>query len=398
MGIFIPYFNILPDTSQIIEEFESIYGKDDRPVGLFFAPGRVNLIGEHTDYNNGFVLPCAISNGTYLAIRPSETNCHSFHSANREYYAQVPVDEYYRKIDDKWINYPLGVIQAFQERAFKVPATDFYYHGDIPDSAGLSSSASIEMVTAYALNDLYGSEFQKIDLVHLSKAAENQFVGVNCGIMDQFAVGMGKKDHALFLNCGTLSHNLVPLNLRPYCLVIMNTNKPRVLAGSKYNERVAECNAAVSQLKEMTGITSLGQMNIEDFEMHHFAISDENVKKRARHVISENRRVLEAVKALWNGNLHHFGQLMKESHESLRDDYEVTGFELDSIVEASLGQSGVIGARMTGAGFGGCAIALVHEDTMEDFIKETRNIYKKKTGLEADFYLPGIGDGVKSLS
>lgn len=363
----------------------------------YFAPGRVNLIGEHTDYNNGFVLPCALSFGTYLDLRKIADPVLRFSSVNMDFAAEVPLSKEYRKSGSEWINYPLGVIRMFQLKGMETGGLEMRFRGDIPPAAGLSSSASIEMVTAFALNDLYGWGHDVPDLVHLCKKAENEFVGVNCGIMDQFAVGQGKAGHAIFLNCGTLAFHHVPVNFPGYRLVITNTNKKRGLADSKYNERVAECGQAVTYLSRALEIQSLGEISLEQFEQSMELVADHTVLKRARHVISENRRVLESVKALMNSDLEKFGELMIQSHESLRDDYEVTGFELDTLVDTMLQQDGVPGARMTGAGFGGCAVAFVKEENVEGFLSAVGRIYQEKTGLRADFYLPEIGPGVHAV-
>jgi galactokinase len=364
---------------------------------VFFAPGRVNLIGEHTDYNNGFVLPCALSFGTYLCVRQTDGPYIEFHSEGFSFSAKLPVAEKYANIGREWINYPLAVLEMFARKELKPGGLQLYYSGNIPPAAGLSSSASIEMVTAFALNDIFNWGYQLMDLIHLCRKAENEFVGVSCGIMDQFAVGQGKVNHAIFLNCGTLSFHHVPLNIPGYRLVITNTNKKRGLEDSKYNERVAECRKAVDYLSEPLGIKSLGEVGWEQFVENVKLIDDNVVLKRARHIISEDQRVLEAVKDLINGNLVHFGQLMVQSHNSLRDDYEVTGFELDSLVEISIAQDGVLGARMTGAGFGGCTVAFVKDEKLDAFIAGVTVAYKQKTGLEPQFYLPEIGEGAKKL-
>jgi len=273
-----------------------------------------------------------------------------------------------------------------------------FFSGNIPNKSGLSSSASIELVTAVALNDLLGLGISRIDLVKIGRAAENHFVGVNCGIMDQFAVGMGKKDHAIYLNCDTLDYELVPIKLDGYKLVIANTNKPRGLADSKYNERVAECQTAVKMLSKGKPITLLAQLKMADFSKLEHLITDEVIKRRARHVISENDRTFEAVAILKTGNLIRFGQLMNDSHDSLRDDYEVTGIELDTLVAESRKIPGVIGSRMTGAGFGGCTVSLVKEEAIDHLIKVVGENYLAKTGLKADFYVAEIGDGAQKLT
>jgi len=384
-------------SQDLTSNFLKTFGKSKEDIQCYFGPGRVNLIGEHTDYNNGFVLPCALSFGTYLALRKTRDNVLRFHSSNFEFTAELPLQKEYIKSGSDWINYPMGVIRMFQLRGMETGGLEFYYSGNIPPAAGLSSSASIEMVTAFALNDLYGWGLNVMDLIHLSKKAENEFVGVNCGIMDQFAVGQGKKDSAIFLNCGTLSFQHVRALLPGYQLVIANTNKKRGLADSKYNERVAECARAVEYMKPATGKNSLGEYGMEDLGANAHLIKENTVLRRARHVISEDRRVLEAVKALFNGDLDQFGMLLVQSHQSLHYDYEVTGFELDSLVEASLQQEGVLGSRMTGAGFGGCTVSFVRTEMVKSFKSEVAKVYREKTGLNAEFYLPEIGDGVKRL-
>jgi galactokinase len=382
---------------QIITAFHNLYGKSQEETRLFFAPGRVNLIGEHTDYNYGYVLPCALSFGTYLAIRKTNEHFLEFHSDGFSFSVKIPLEDHYKRQESEWVNYPLGVMEMFIQQGVKTGGLQMYYYGNIPPAAGLSSSASIEMVTAFALNELYGWGCSLIDLIHLCRKAENEFVGVNCGIMDQFAVGQGKKEHAIFLNCRTLEFSHVPLKLPGYRLVITNTNKKRGLGDSKYNERVRECGKAVENLSQKLQIKSLGEINPEIFDQYSYLITDNIIKRRAFHVISENQRVKAAVTALSTNDLEYFGQLMVESHNSLRDNYEVTGFELDSLVEISLIQKGVIGARMTGAGFGGCTVAIVKNENVDAFISIVSETYNIKTGLQAVFYLPGIDDGVKEV-
>jgi galactokinase len=385
------------NAKELISKFINIYGKSKEEIHLYFAPGRVNLIGEHTDYNNGFVLPCALSFGTYLAVRKIDEPFLEFHSEGFDYATRLPLRNKIEKSGQEWINYPLGVIEMFLEKGKKTGGLQFYYSGNIPAAAGLSSSASIEMVTAFALNDLFKWDYSTMEIIHLCRKSENEFVGVSCGIMDQFAVGQGKKNQAIFLNCESLDFKLVPVSLPGYRLVITNTSKKRRLGDSKYNERVGECLKAVKYLSGALDIKSLGEVDFEKFEICKHLITDSTVLKRARHVVTENRRVLEAVKALTVGDLPRFGQLMIQSHNSLRDDYEVTGFELDSLVNISLCQKGVLGARMTGAGFGGCTVAFVKNEYLDDFISGTSSAYKEKTGLQAMFYLPEISDGVRTV-
>lgn len=382
---------------ELISRFKSIYGDSEEQIKLYFGPGRVNLIGEHTDYNQGYVFPCALSFGTYLAIRKTGEPFLEFHSSGFDFSTKIPIADQYLKAGSEWVNYPVGIIEIFRQKGFATGGLQFYYYGNIPAAAGLSSSASIEMVTAFALQDLYNWNFSVPDLILLSKKAENEFIGVNCGIMDMFAIGQGKKGHAIFLDCGTLEFQLVPVNVTGYRLVITNTNKKRGLGESKYNERVEECGKAVETLSKILKINSLSDVNIDNFNKYQHLFADSTILKRARHIITENHRVKEAVKALTNNDLEKFGKLMIESHNSLRHDYEVTGLELDSLVEISLQQPGVLGARMTGAGFGGCTVAFVMEKFVDDFQTNVAKQYKVKTSLTAEFYLPEISDGVKEF-
>ncbi len=383
--------------SNIIERMlESFYGKygdrNSKPV-LFFSPGRVNLIGEHTDYNGGFVFPCALNFGTYLMIRNNGGKNIRFSTLNFTEEHSVPVKEEYKRIERSWVNYPLGVINEFAKLGYLLPGSDLLFYGDVPNGAGLSSSASIEMVTACAVNEITGAGLALIDLVKLSQKAENIFVGMNCGIMDQFASGFGKKDHAIFLNCDTLDYENVPLILGDYSLIITNTNKRRGLTDSKYNERRAECDKAVEYLQAYRKIRNLSETGTDELALLNKYIPDEIVLKRARHVITENGRVLEAVKVLKENNIARFGELMNQSHDSLRGDYEVTGIELDTLVYEGRKIAGVLGTRMTGAGFGGCTVSIVHKDHVEEYINTITEAYTRKTGLNADFYQPSVGNG-----
>ncbi len=378
--------------------FRGIYGQNSSEPEVFFAPGRVNLIGEHTDYNGGFVLPCALTYGTYLLVRRNNKKIIRMASQNFDYSAEIPLETIEVKRPGKWYNYPLGVINQLIERGFKPEGMDLLFSGNIPNSAGLSSSASIEMVTAKALIDIYNLEIDLLEMIKLAKQAENQFIGVNCGIMDMFAVGAGKNHQALFLNCNTLDFELIPLELGEYKIVIANTNKSRGLADSKYNERVAECAKAVSYLAKHKKITQLGDITYQEFVDLKHHIPEITIRKRAKHVVSENQRVLDAITALKKGNLNLFGKLMNASHNSLRHDYEVTGNELDVMVEEARQIEGVLGARMTGAGFGGCAVALVRGDVVEKFINIVGEKYQKRTDLQAVFYVSEAGDGVRKMS
>ena len=385
------------DLQAHLELFFKHFGKPDQNPSIYFAPGRVNLIGEHTDYNGGFVLPCALQYGTYLIIRPITEPKIRLVSTNMDYQTEISLTDDIIRIEDQWVNYPLGVVDQFLKHDVSIGGMELLFSGDIPSNAGLSSSASIEMVTAFALNDLTGSNFSMIDLIKLSQKAENQFVGVNCGIMDQFAVGMGEKDHAIFLNCRTLENKMVPFRLDGISMVVANTNKQRGLADSKYNERVAECQLAVTYLSDLFDISQLSEISFMQFYKIQDQIPDEVIRRRARHVISENQRVLNSVACLWNNNILEFGALMNASHESLRDNYEVTGFELDTLVAEAQKIPGVIGSRMTGAGFGGCTVSLVMNESLDQFVGEVGKRYNQKTGLNADFYVAEASDGVKEI-
>ncbi|MBM7551459.1 galactokinase [Thalassobacillus pellis] len=365
----------------------------------FFAPGRVNLIGEHTDYNGGHVFPCALSVGTYAVARKREDGKIKLYSMNFAdagiIEAQVHQLEYVLEHD--WANYPKGVTAVFQEAGYKLEhGFDVAFYGNIPNGAGLSSSASIELATAVLLKELYGLDVDMVEMVKLAQKAENEFVGVNCGIMDQFAIGLGKKDHAILLDCDTLNYKHTPISLEKESLIITNTNKRRGLADSKYNERRTQCETAVQELRSALDINTLGDLTPEKFEQHKHLISDKVVQKRARHAVYENDRTVKAVEKLNDGDIEGFGRLMNESHKSLRDDYEVTGKELDALAEAAW-EEGAIGSRMTGAGFGGCTISIVPNDIRDSFIENVREKYKQRTGLSADFYVVEIGDGAKML-
>ena len=385
------------NTEQLKETFISLYGEGENEIHLFFSPGRVNLIGEHTDYNGGYVFPCALSFGTYLVVRKNDKRLVRFATTNFDHRGEVQLDEPFEKEGKSWFNYPVGVLNEFRKNAKEIEGVDLLYSGDIPNGAGLSSSASIEMVTAFAMNEIFEFGKDRLELVKISQNAENNFVGVNCGIMDQFASGMGARDHALFLNCDTLDYERVPLKLEGMKIVIANTNKRRGLADSKYNERRAQCESAVEAIRKEKNIKHLSALNLDEFNALSHLISDETEKRRARHVITENTRTLGAIEALNKGDITSFGQLMNQSHDSLRDDYEVTGKELDTLVEEARKVEGTIGSRMTGAGFGGCTVSIVEEDQVETFIREVGLRYKERTGLSADFYVAEIGDGSKQI-
>lgn len=380
---------------KIKSKFEELFGSEG-DIKVYFAPGRVNLIGEHTDYNGGHVFPCALTMGTYAVARKRSDNKLRFYSMNFEKIGilESTIDELKYNQEEDWINYPKAMIWALKSEGYKIDTGfDIVYNGTIPNGAGLSSSASIEVLTGFVLKDLFDLNVDMVKMALLGQKAENQYVGVNCGIMDQFIIANGKKDCAVFLDTATLEYEYAPVKLENEKIVIMNTNKKRGLGDSKYNERRAECEKALEELQEKLDIKTLGELTEEEFEANKYLIKDENRQKRAKHAVYENQRTIKAVKALEDNKIDLLGELMIASHNSLRDDYEVTGKELDTLVEESLKQDGVVGARMTGAGFGGCAVSIVKKDKVEDFIKNVGKAYKEKIGYEADFYAVEIGDG-----
>lgn len=372
-------------------KFNEVFKKEKL---YFFAPGRVNLIGEHTDYNGGHVFPCALSFGTHCVFCKRDDKKVRLYSLNFPEKGIIDADlsaiSYDKKQD--WANYPLGVIKTLQNHGYNInQGFELMFWGDIPNGAGLSSSASIELATAVAMNKVFNLNIPQVELVKFCQEAENKFVGMNCGIMDQFAIGMGKEGCAVLLDCNTLNYEYAPLDLKGVSIVIMNTNKRRELADSKYNERRSECERALKELQRKLPIKSLGDLSIDEFEKNKELITNPTDRKRAKHAVYENQRTLQAVERLKAGDLKTFGKLMNESHISLRDDYEVTGKELDTLAEAAWQQPGVLGARMTGAGFGGCAIALVQDADVKHFIDNVGKIYREKTGLQADFYIASVG-------
>lgn len=383
---------------KLYNKFKNLFGYEAE--SKFFAPGRVNLIGEHTDYNGGHVFPCAIHKGTYALVKKRDDKKFRMYSENFENLGIIEflLDNLVNEKEHKWVNYPKGVVKMFIEAGYKIDSGfDVLFYGNIPNGSGLSSSASIEIVTSIILKDLYNLDIDMVEMVKLSQKAENQFIGVNSGIMDQFAVGMGKKDNAILLDCNTLKYSYAPVILKDEVLVIGNTNKKRGLADSKYNERRAECEEALKDLQKKLDIQSLGELSVEEFNKSEKLIKNEINRKRAKHAIYENQRTIKAQKELMEGNLEEFGRLMNESHVSLRDDYEVTGIELDTMVEIAWNQEGVIGSRMTGAGFGGCTISIVKKNAVDKFIANVGKEYKERVGLNADFYVVNISDGAKKL-
>ena len=383
------------DMNAMINEFSSRFGKN--PEHIFFCPGRVNLIGEHIDYNGGKVMPCAISLGTYLAIAKNKDRLLRFQSLDFPEKAELRLQESYSKTGKGWFNYPLGVINELVQDGNAISGIDMLFYGNLPVGAGLSSSASIEVLTCFALNQMFGLKITNKEIALLGKKVENEFIGVNSGIMDQFAVVMGKKNKAILLDCDTLEYEYLPFDTGDYVLTIINSNKQRTLADSKYNERFAECGKALKALKKELNVNHLCDIDLKNFEDHRHLINDPTLDKRALHVISENFRVGEAKGALKANDLVTFGKLMYASHQSLKDWYEVSGKELDTIVEFCKAYDDCIGARMTGAGFGGCAIALVKKNKFEDFSSKINAYYEEKIGYKPDVFASEIGDGVGEL-
>lgn len=389
---------------QVIDMFLERYGGKEEGIRLFASPGRVNLIGEHTDYNGGFVFPAAVSMRSLIVLRPREDDVIRLSATDLDVVVEADIHRLndYRNL--KWGNYQLGVAYELQQDGYELQGCDMLFDDTVPLGGGLSSSAAIQVATALALSTMADEKqgisrpADKIYLAKLSQRSEHNYVGVKCGIMDQFASAMGKKNQAIFLNCKTLDYRLVPVELDGYKIVLMNTNKKRSLADSKYNERRSECETGLSELQTvLPGVECLGDVSPEQFETHKNVISDPIVRKRVEHVISEDARVLASVKALQNHDLEEFGRLLVASHNSLRDLYEVTGVELDTLAEEAMRVDGCIGARMTGAGFGGCAVSIVRSDAVEKFREQVGRVYTEKIGYAPDFYISDVGDGCREI-
>lgn len=383
----------------LLEKFAEVFG-DNKNARVFFAPGRVNLIGEHTDYNGGHVFPAALTLGTYGVARKRKDRKLRFYTMN---YNRVDIVE--SSLDDLvplkksgWTAYPKGVMWAFRERGMRMDCgMDLLLKGTIPGSSGLSSSASVEVLTGYILKELYGFEVTNQELALIGQYSENHYNGVNCGIMDQFSIAMGKKKHAIFLDTATLEYTYTPVKLKGAKIVIACSNKKRGLADSKYNERRNECEEALQKLQTVVDIQSLGELDESQFEKYKYVLQDDVILRRARHAVYENQRTIKAAECLQKNDIISFGKLMNESHVSLRDDYEVTGIELDTLVEEAWKMEGVIGSRMTGAGFGGCTVNIVKKEYVKKFIKKVGKAYKKKIGYWPDFYVVKLGNGPKEL-
>ena len=386
---------------KLLEKFIEVYGEGGEIRG-YFAPGRVNLIGEHTDYNGGHVFPCALTLGTYGLARKREDRKLRFYSLNfqRLGVTETSLDDLVPSDKAGWTNYPKGVMWAFEKRGYTFDCgVDFLIYGNIPNGSGLSSSASLEVLTGLMLKDLYGvEELTMQDLALIGQYSENNFNGMNCGIMDQFASAMGKKDCAIFLNTSTLEFEYAPVKLKDARIVITNSKVKHSLVGSAYNDRRNECETALRELQTVVDIKALGELTEEEFEAHKDVITSDICRKRAKHAVYENQRTIRAVKALKENNVEEFGRLMNASHVSLRDDYEVSCEEIDILVDLAWKIPGVIGSRITGGGFGGCTVSIVKNDAVDTFISTVGEKYKEAVGHEAEFYVVDIGDGAHKIA
>ena len=385
--------------NNILKKFNEKFGYE-KDVRVFFSPGRVNLIGEHTDYNGGHVFPCALSFGTYGAISQRDDKIVRMYSENFEDKGIISfeIDNLKNEEEHDWANYPKGVIDVLRKHGYDVnQGFDMVVYGNIPNGAGLSSSASLELLMAVMMNDIHQFNIDRVELVKYCQEAENNFIGVNCGIMDQFSIGMGQDSSAILLDCNTLDYKYSTVDLKDEVIVIANTNKRRGLADSKYNERRSECEEALKELQTELKISTLGELTEDEFEKNKHLIKSDIRAKRAKHAVYENQRTLKAVKALEDNDIETFGKLMNQSHNSLRDDYEVTGKELDTLVDLASKHEGTVGARMTGAGFGGCTVSIVKRNNVDDFINNVGKQYKEIIGYDADFYVANIGSGTREI-
>lgn len=380
-------------------KFQELFG-DSENVRFFFAPGRVNLIGEHTDYNGGHVFPCALSMGTYACVKKRQDGNFRFYSLNVESAGVITADEYsFNPLEDKqWASYLKGVIWAFRKRGYSLPeGLDLVLYGNIPNGSGLSSSASLEVLMGSILKEMYGLKLSLPEIALIGQYSENNYNGMNCGIMDQFASAMGKKDHAIFLDTATLEFSYAPLVLTDFALIITNTNKKHKLIGSAYNDRRRESEEALEILQKYAEIKTLGDLSDEEFFRLEEKLEDPIIRKRAKHAVLENNRTVAAKKALEDGDYHEFGRLMNLSHVSLRDDYEVSCEESDLLCETAWTLPYVLGSRMTGGGFGGCTVSLVKREKMKDFEEELQKVYEPKIGYPCSFYEAEIADGPREL-
>lgn len=384
---------------KLLNKFEELFGDADG-VKVCFAPGRVNLIGEHTDYNGGHVFPCALTIGTYGAAKKRKDKKLRFYSMNFERVGvlESAVDALGEAQEGDWTNYPKGVMWAFAKKGLELPCgMDLIVYGNIPNGSGLSSSASLEVLTGFLLRELYGFDVANVDLALIGQYAENNYNGMNCGIMDQFASAMGKKDNAIFLDTADLSYEYAPIVLKGAKVVVTNSKVKHSLVNSAYNQRRSECETALAELQKVVDVKGLGDLSEEDFEKHKSAIKDEVRLRRAKHAVYENQRTIRAVEALKQNDLKLFGELMNASHVSLRDDYEVSCEEIDILVEEAWKIPGVIGSRITGGGFGGCTVSIVKDEAINAFQTQVEKAYEEKTGKSAEFYIVEIGDGPRVL-
>ncbi|MDD6291794.1 MAG: galactokinase [Lachnospiraceae bacterium] len=385
--------------NDVLVKFKELFG-DEGEIRIYFAPGRVNLIGEHTDYNGGHVFPCALTIGTYMAARKRNDRKLRFYSMNFEKLGviEISLDEMKPKEDGEWTNYPVGVIWAFEGRGMKLECgLDVVLYGNIPNGSGLSSSASLEVVTGYMLKDLFGFDVTNQDLALIGQYSENNFNGCNCGIMDQFASAMGKKDNAIFLDTADLSYTYAPIVLDGAKIVVTNSMVKHSLVTSAYNDRRNESAQALADLQTVCGIESLGELTEEEFEKFKSSIKDETNRRRAKHAVYENQRTIQAVEALKNQDIETFGKLMNASHVSLRDDYETSCEECDILAEEAWKIPGVIGSRITGGGFGGCTVSIVKDEAIDTFKEQLSKVYEEKVGKTPEFYVVAVGDGPTRL-
>ena len=383
----------------VLAKFKELYG-DEGDIRVYFAPGRVNLIGEHTDYNGGHVFPCALTIGTYMAVRKRADRKVNFYSMNFEDLGiiECSLDNMTPKEDGEWTNYPMGVMWAFDGRGMKMDCgLDLALFGNIPNGSGLSSSASLEVVTGYMLKDMYGFDVTNVDLAKIGQYSENNFNGCNCGIMDQFASAMGKANNAIFLDCNTLEYEYAPISLDGAKIVVTNSMVKHSLVTSAYNDRRNESSQALKDLQQVCGISSLGELTEEEFDKYASSIKDEINRSRGKHAVYENQRTIKAVEALKNNDIETFGKLMNASHVSLRDDYETSCEEVDVLVEEAWKIDGVIGSRITGGGFGGCTVSIVKDEAIDTFKEKLTAAYQEKVGKTPEFYVVSIGDGPSRL-
>ncbi len=386
-------------TEELMACFKEKFGSEG-DIRVFFAPGRVNLIGEHTDYNGGHVFPCALSMGNYGVARKRNDKTVRWYNMTYPNDGVITADITNLAPEDNglWYDYQLGVLWAFMQKGYEIPCGyDMAMVSDMPAGAGLSASASIEELAAVIARDLFSLDLTMSECAVIGQYSENNFNGMNCGIMDQFASAMGKKNNAIFLDTDTLEYEYVPLNLKQEKIVITNSNVKHQLAGSAYNDRRRQSEEALKDLQTVTDIKTLGDLSESDFEKYADAIKDPVNRKRAKHAVYENSRTIKAVTALRSGDIAAFGKLMNESHVSLRDDYEVSCKEIDILVEEAWKIEGVIGSRITGGGFGGCTVSIVKNDAIDDFKDRISSVYKEKTGLETQFYIADAADGARRL-